>query len=137
MVKKNEISTVTDARNALSQAGKRLEKALGGEEKGLALRAVKLADKCLKFHEKELRMFMNPKTRDKSLLNGPKDVNEIFRGSRDVLNLFAGILKKTEEAERDLERDELHRRTVAVLEGALAPPMPLPIVIDPENDSSN
>ena len=136
MAKKNEMSTVSDARAALASAGKKLEKALGGEERGLALRAVRVADKCLSFSEEELDKYVDPKRREDSLLSSPKEVSAAFKDARDVLNLFAGILKKTEEAERDIEREDLHRRTVAALE-AIAPPAPIPIIGDPEADESS
>jgi len=121
--KTKKIVTVKDARDALASVGKKLEKALGGEELNLALKAVRVADKCLAFSEKELDRFLDPKTREASLFNSPVDVSRTFKDAKDVLALFAGILKKTEEAEVDIERRELHRRTVAALE-QIAPPLP-------------
>jgi len=128
MAKKNALETVKDARNALQEVGKRLEKVLGGEERGLALKAVSVADKCLNFQEKELDKFMNPKTREASLLVGPTDITRTFKDAMSILSLFAGVLKKTEEAERDLERGELQRRTVEALEkvGGSVPPVMIP-----------
>ncbi len=140
MAKKSDLTTVTEARTALSSAGKKLEKSLGGVEKDLALRAVTLADQCLKFGEEELAKFMNPKTRENSLLATPTDISRVFKDARDILTLFAGILKKTEEAEKDIERDELHKRTVALLEKVFSEPIPemeLPIIIGNKDDSSN
>ena len=84
---------------------------------------------------------MNPKTRENSLLATPADISRTFKDARDVLTLFAGILRKTEEAEKDIERDELHRRTVQLLEKVMGPPdldsMPLPVILGSEDDSSN
>ncbi len=88
-----------------------------------------------------MALFLNPATREKSLLKTPGHVSTVFKDARDILTLFAGILKKTEEAERDLERDELQKRTVELLEKVFEPDpfggIPLPIIPGDGGDSSN
>lgn len=94
-----------------------------------------MADKCLSFSEEQLDAYLNPKTRDASLFTNPVDVSRTFKDAQSILSLFAGILKKTEEAEQDLERTELLRRTVEAIEFATQPQLPI-IEDDKERDVS-
>ena len=141
MGKKSDLTTVEEARTALSAVGRKLEKNLGGSEKSLALRAVSLADKCLKFGEDELALFMNPITRDASLLEKPADISRIFKDAQSILSLFANMLKKTEEAEVDIERAAMLKSAYDLLEKSMEEREEMrpsiPIIRTEGNDSEN